>query len=133
MSGYGLIQKIKRMEEELTELGLKWGYDRTCNRWNDGEFGDYVCITPLNDKLPIYTRDAALFTGSIEQLEVWLHGVRWARDYDRMLRVSDEKRRKKYEAKEVERLALQRKHEEQKKLMKILRSKDAENQDQVPF
>jgi hypothetical protein len=50
--------------------------------------------------LPIYSRDAELFVGSLETLETWLHGVRWAREYDMMLRLSDEKKRSTAEQKE---------------------------------
>ena len=52
------------------------------------------------DALPIYTRDAELFVGSIERLEDWLAGVRWARDYDRMCKISDDEKRSKAEQKE---------------------------------
>jgi hypothetical protein len=44
--------------------------------------------------LPIYNRDAELFVGSLEGLETWLHGVRWAREYDMMLKLSDDKKQK---------------------------------------
>ena len=52
-----------------------------------GKILDYV------DALPIYNRDAELFVGSLERLEDWLAGVRWARDYDRMLKLSNETKR----------------------------------------
>jgi hypothetical protein len=53
-----------------------------------------------HDSLPIFSRDAELFVGSLERLEDWLHGVRWAREYDMMLRLSDEKKRSAAEQKE---------------------------------
>ena len=49
------------------------------------EFGDTVCVKPRGDSLPIYSRDAELFTGSVESLEVWLRGIEWARKYDSLL------------------------------------------------
>jgi hypothetical protein len=52
------------------------------------------------DALPIYSRDAELFIGSVERLEDWLAGVRWAREYDMMLKLSDEKKRIHAEQKE---------------------------------
>jgi hypothetical protein len=54
----------------------------------------------------MYTRDAELFVGSLERLEDWLAGVQWARDYDRMLRVSDDEKRFKAEQKERNRQLL---------------------------
>ena len=52
------------------------------------------------DALPIYSRDAELFVGSLERLEDWLAGVKWARDYDMLLRLSDDKKRDTAEQKE---------------------------------
>lgn len=83
MSGYGLIQKIRKLEEECDKLGFmmchsKYGHFR--------ELGDVVAIKPKDETvLPIYSHDAELFCGTISDLEVWLRGVQWARDYDRML------------------------------------------------
>lgn len=125
MSGYRLIKKIQALEQELQDLGMRWGYDSRGGYNN--EFGDIVAVFPRDEALPIYVRDATLFCGTIEQLEVWIHGVRWARDYDRMLRISDENKRQKGEAKELERQALQRKREEQAKMVQVLKASDAEN------
>jgi hypothetical protein len=56
--------------------------------------------------LPIYSRDAELFVGSLERLEDWLAGVHWAREYDMMLRLSDEKKRTAAEQKEKNRILM---------------------------
>ena len=37
------------------------------------------------DSLPLYSRDAELFIGSLDALENWLTGIEWARKYDSML------------------------------------------------
>jgi hypothetical protein len=52
------------------------------------------------EALPIYSRDAELFVGSLERLEDWMAGVRWAREYDMMLKLSDDKKRAAAEQKE---------------------------------
>lgn len=47
--------------------------------------------------MPIYNRDAELFVGSIEQLEVWLQGFRTAREYDWLLmgeKINTQRKRK---------------------------------------
>ena len=127
MSGYSLILKIQALEKQLHDLGMRWGYDRVGGRWGDPESGDTVAVFPRGAELPIYVRDATLFRGTISQLEVWIQGVQWARDYDRMLRISDENKRKKGEARELERQALQRKREEQAQMIRVLKASDAEN------
>lgn len=58
---------------------------------------DYVAVMPEDDALPIYSRDAELFIGTLEELEVWLRGVDWARSYDAMLKISNPTRREQKE------------------------------------
>jgi hypothetical protein len=47
--------------------------------------------------LPIYSRDAVLFAGSLESADKFMQGVLWARDYDRMLKISDVAKRERKE------------------------------------
>jgi hypothetical protein len=49
------------------------------------------------EALPIYSRDATLFAGSLEAADKFMQGVIWARDYDRMLKVSDVAKRERKE------------------------------------
>lgn len=82
MSGYSLVLKIRKIEEECDRLGFmlchsKYGHHRE---------GDNLAIKPKDENsLPLYSRDAEPFTGTLKELEVWLMGVQWARDYDNML------------------------------------------------
>lgn len=97
MSGYQAVLELRRLETDLDRLGLM-----LCNpkhgSWSNDQFGDRAGVKPKDaEALPIYCRDAELFTGTLEQIKVWLVGVRWARDYDQMLRLSDEKKRTKKE------------------------------------
>jgi hypothetical protein len=90
MSGYQTILRLRRLEEDVAKLGFMFAYPK--HRYGDEQ--DVVALRPLDsDTVPIYSRDAEIFCGTLEQLEVWLRGVKWARDYDMLLKVSDEKRR----------------------------------------
>jgi hypothetical protein len=95
MSGYRQVLKFRDLEREVDELGFmmanpKHGYSST--------FGDQVALIPKDqDSLPVYSRDAELFVGTLEELTVWLRGVEWARKYDHYLGVSDEKKRSRKE------------------------------------
>ena len=104
MSGWNTIQRIRRIEEQISRLGFKFSKSK------HGDFTDLhgaLSLVPRDaDALPIYTRDAELFVGSIERLEDWLAGVHWAREYDRMLKLSDEKKRARKEQDERNRILL---------------------------
>ena len=94
MSGYHTILRMRRLEEDVAKLGFMFAYPK--HRFGDEQ--DMVALKPCDsDAVPIYSRDAEIFCGTLEQLEVWLRGVEWARNYDMMLKVSDEKRRARKE------------------------------------
>jgi hypothetical protein len=98
MSGWETIQKIKRVEQLIDELGFTFAKSKH-SEWTDNHGA--LSLKPKDpDALPIYSRDAELFIGTVERLEDWLAGVQWAREYDRMLKLSDEKKRNTAEQKE---------------------------------
>ena len=93
MSGWNTIQQVRKLEERADKLGLKFGAYR-----HDDSFGANVALIPKDSNaLPIYSRDAVMFAGSLEGAGYWMQGVMWARDYDRMTidRKMDEKRVRK--------------------------------------
>ena len=101
MSGWNTIQRIRNVEEQVDKLGFKFSKSKHSD-WSE-DHGALSLVPKDHEALPIYSRDAELFVGSIERLEDWLAGVRWAREYDMMLRLSDEKKREVAEQKEKNR------------------------------
>jgi hypothetical protein len=95
MAGWNTIERIRRLEVEVNKIGFKFNKSRHSD-WSD-DHGALSLVPIDSTALPIYTRDAELFVGSIEALEHWVAGVRWAREYDRMLKLSDDKKRAKKE------------------------------------
>lgn len=83
MAGYHTILRIRRLEEEVDKLGLRMGNSKHGNYRQ--EFGDVVALFPKDDAYPIYSRDAELFVGTIEEMEVWLRGFQKCQEYHRML------------------------------------------------
>jgi len=82
MSGYNTVLKIRRLEDELDKLGMVMCQASHYYR----DFGDVVAVKPKDaDSLPVYSRDAEFFIGTLEALETWIQGVQWARNYDRMV------------------------------------------------
>jgi hypothetical protein len=93
MSGWNQIQQVRKLEERADKLGLKFTAYK-----HDDRYGDNVALVPKdNDALPIYSRDAVMFAGSLEGAGYWMQGVMWAREYDRMAvdRNLDKKRERK--------------------------------------
>ena len=98
MSGWNTIQRLERIEEQIDKLGFKFSKPKHGD-WDQMERS--LSLVPKDaDSLPIYSRDVELYVGSLEQLETWLHGVEWARNYDMMLILTDEKKRTAAEQKE---------------------------------
>jgi hypothetical protein len=104
MAGWNTIQRIRNIEEKIDELGFKFSKSKHSD-WTE-DHGALSLVPKDSDSLPIYSRDAELFVGSLERLEDWLAGVRWAREYDMMLKLSDEKKRKRKEQDERNRILL---------------------------
>jgi hypothetical protein len=93
MAGWNQIQQVRKLEEQADKLGLKFAPHKY-----DDSFGANVALVPKDkDALPIYSRDAQLFAGSLEGAAYWMQGVLWAREYDRMNtdRNLDKKRERK--------------------------------------
>lgn len=93
MAGWNQIQQVRKVEERADKLGLKFAAYR-----HDDSFGANVALIPKDqDTLPIYSRDAELFAGTLEGAAYWMQGVLWAREYDRMVidRKMDAKRARK--------------------------------------
>ena len=92
------IQLYKRVEEQITNLGFKLYPSKwtSCN----GEIG----VFPLEDKNPLYSRDAEIYTGTIEQIACWIRGVQQQKDYLTMLKATSEEKIKTLEEKYVKKL-----------------------------
>jgi hypothetical protein len=96
MSGYSLILEIERLRKECDKLGFRLGYSKS--GYYNKMHGDVVSLFPKdNEALPVYSRDAELFVGTTEDLSLWLRGIEWARNYDRMVmgKLNDKKRERK--------------------------------------
>lgn len=87
--GYSTILKIRRLEEECEKLGLKMNHSKHSYQ---REYGDVLAVFPKDDELPIYSRDAELFVGTLDDLERWIQGAQWMKHYLQMLRLVDDKK-----------------------------------------
>lgn len=88
MIGIRAIEKIERVRAVADQFGLK--FERSRNGYS--EFDGIALVPKDQDSLPIYTRDAELFSGTLDEVEDWLNGVMWAKSYYQMLGLVDDKK-----------------------------------------
>jgi hypothetical protein len=130
MSGYTTYKRWSRIEEQAKSLGFRLASPKS--GWGaTSSDQDEVAVFPDIDALPVYSRDAELFIGTFSQVEIFLTGWARAQQYDMLLRMSDDKKRKTYEAKEVERQRLAKEREEKKKMFAILADKSEKEIDKL--
>lgn len=83
MSGYNTVLSLRKLEERIDSLGFHMGHPKY--GYYAKEFGDLVALFAKEDSLPIFSRDAEIFIGTLEQLEHWLNGWEKLASYHRML------------------------------------------------
>ena len=86
--GYDTIIKLRRVEDKANHLGFRFGPCRPGFRPD----GDAITLYPWLDKLPEYSRDDALFTGNLDEVDNFLIGVQWSNNYLKMLRLVTEEK-----------------------------------------
>lgn len=77
---------VQLLDKVVTGL-LKLGYKIKPAKYGQGSVGVY----PLDDKKPLYSRDAEVYTGTIEQIACWMRGVEHHDGYLKMLKATSDK------------------------------------------
>ena len=131
MSGYQTYLRLQRIEEQAQVLGFRLGNPKHGN-WGGSGDADMVSLYPAEETLPVFSRDAEIFTGTFRDCEIFMMGWVRSQSYDMMLRMTDDKKRKRYEAKEVERQRLAKERSEKKKMFAILANKEVPDDSLVP-
>jgi hypothetical protein len=124
MAGFAAIQVLRKFEADVFYLGLeiaKYDSDETL-----------IKLKPRDDELPVYSRDASIFVGTVEEAMVWIKGIEWARQYDDMIEISSEKTREKSEQKERNRQLMQAIETGRKPDGRVLTPVISEDED-IPF
>jgi len=99
--GMDMIERIDRVRELADYFGFRLGRTHHLVGY-DGT--DTIVLYPKDNQLPVYSRDACLFTGALSDVENFLDGIRWAQQYDKMIGATTDQRRQQFEAREVARL-----------------------------
>lgn len=117
--GMNMIERIDRIRELAEFFGFRLGR-RPYSGFGDSEL-DVIALYPKDDRLPTYSRESCLFTGSLSDVENFLDGVQWSRKYDDLIGATSDKRREQFEAKEVARLAKIQYNQERAETFKTLK------------
>jgi len=80
MIGIKTIYRIENIKRLLDDMGLEI---RTPKYYREK---DVMALVPKDqNSLPVFSRDAEVFVGNLDEVETWLIGVQWARNYDTMV------------------------------------------------
>lgn len=93
MTSWNDIELYKRILDRADKLGFKL----TGTDAYGGQDGNIYLRPKDDDTMPSYTRTASLYNGALEQVNCWLAGVAWAREYDVMIRVANPVKRDRAE------------------------------------
>lgn len=94
VAGWQLFRDFRDTEEQANKIGLKFAPSKY-----SGMEWDTIALIPLNEDLPVYNREAEVFIGSLQDIKNWLRGVDWARNYDDIMKVSNNEKRQTAERK----------------------------------
>lgn len=89
--GMRTYSRIKKMEVDANRLGFVLKNDIY------GSNGDTFTLCANDEVLPSYRNGADLFKGDLDEVESFLVGIRWAREYDTLLGLKTTQRREKAE------------------------------------
>jgi hypothetical protein len=95
--GWEDLQLMKRVEERADSMGFVLSSGKYTYGYNSATAGTLIYLRPKDGCFPHYSRDADIFCGSIESIDIWLTGLIWAREYDELLKLSNVKKRSEKE------------------------------------
>ena len=78
MIGMQEIRRVEKIKERLDNIGFRIVPSTLGN--------NMISISPKDEKcFPLLAKNATFLHGTLDDVERWLDGFQWARDYDRML------------------------------------------------
>lgn len=87
MIDYNVYYQIKKFEAQAARLGFKI----VPYKYSDSTKSQLISLVPIDEMYPIYTRDAQIFTGTVEELQSFMHGMEWMKKYLTMLSATSDK------------------------------------------
>ena len=81
IAGFRDIYRLRLLEDKLKDFGLKMVSPKY-----QGD-NDKIALIPIDQELPVYSRNAEIFVGSFDEIENWFCGVLWCSSYYQMLKL----------------------------------------------
>lgn len=75
-----LYEEIQRTELIAKNHGFKLTHGRN-PPYSPHHYEDGFALVPLNEALPIYSRDAELWFGDLKSIQAYIAGITFAKDY----------------------------------------------------
>lgn len=95
MLDYEDYRQVKAFEERVKKLN----FEIVPCRYHDAGSSRVISIIPSDDNYPSYSRDAAIYSGTIENLNHFLAGIEWMDEYHQMIKATTQDQVSKLEQK----------------------------------
>lgn len=82
--GYETYCNLKKVEKRANLLGFKFGPPKYGNITGEG---DVISLYPIDDCLPLYSRDAEIKSGDLYNISAFITGIEWSMQYLDMLKL----------------------------------------------
>lgn len=107
MTSLKYLQKFESISHQLAAQGMRMETRQTYGAFASMPNVQVVAVYPAANGLPHYARDAELFIGTLDDLQLWLAGIQWLATYYSMIGIDNGTKRHKIEETESERQLLE--------------------------
>ena len=98
-----VIQQIESLNAQLAAQGMRMETKPTHGAWSSVKDAHVIVVYPSQDGLPFYARDAELFIGTLDDIQLWISGIQWLTAYYNMIGIDTGTKREQKEHAERER------------------------------
>lgn len=102
MTSLKRLQQIETITNQLRAQGMRMETRNTYGAFASVPNHDIVAVYPSETGLPHYARDAELFIGTLDDVQLWLAGIQWMTNYFNILGIDNGQKRHQREESERE-------------------------------
>ena len=106
MTSLKRLQQIESLQRQLEAQGMRVEVRNMNMVFPNSQEVEIVAVYPSVTGLPHYARDAELFIGTLDDVQLWISGVQWLTAYYNLLGIDNGAKREQKEQAERERQLL---------------------------